>query len=461
MRDGWIQPRARGAFLHARIRGARMMAAATILLTSAIGGTVSGLPSTAAALPAPKAYIGLYGNNTIGVLDTATGHVLRSIKVPAGPEGVIVTPDGRRVYVSSEDATQLSVIDTATDKVIKTLDLGRSPEGMALSRDAKTLLVAMFDIGKLDVIDTSTLKITAQVSVAKPHGVALAPDGRTAYVGSQDVPDHNAIVVVDIPGRRVAARLPVDQTPRGLTASPDGKSMYFTEANSADIQVLDTATNKVTAKIAVGPIPHQIAFTPDHKYALAVVQATGQLAIIDVASHQVVKDVAVGKFPHWVGLTSDGALAYVTNEGDNTASVVDMVKQQVVATILVGDGPRKISLQRGPGAMSEYLPPSTTPAAQGFAARALQPAAAMANDTQIHMATFTFGPPTVTVRVGQKVTWIDGDPVPHTATAKDGQWNTGQVVPGGSFTVTMTKPGTYEYFCGDHPFMQAKIIVTK
>src|SRR5207247_6445222 len=147
---------------------------------------------------------------------------------------------------------------------------------------------------------------------------------------------HSAAVFVDIPGRRVSARLPLDHAPRGLTAGPDGNSMYFTEANGADIQVLDTATNMVTTKSAVGPIPHQVAFTPDHKRALAVVQATGQLAIVDVASHQVVKDVAVGKFPHWVGLTSDGTLAYVTNEGDNTVSVVDMAKEQVVATILVG-----------------------------------------------------------------------------------------------------------------------------
>jgi plastocyanin len=111
--------------------------------------------------------------------------------------------------------------------------------------------------------------------------------------------------------------------------------------------------------------------------------------------------------------------------------------------------------------MSEYLPPSTTPAAEGFAARAPQAVMARPGDTQISMATFTFGPSTATVRVGQRVTWIDGDPVPHTATAKDLRWNSGQVVPGGSFTMTMTKPGTYEYFCGNHPFMQAKIIVTK
>ena len=444
----------------ARVSRARTLATALVLLVGLAGGSAS-TAHPAAAVGGPKAYVGLYGNNTIGVLDTATGRVLKTIKVPAGPEAVIVTPDGRRVYASSEDATELSVIDTATDRVVKTLELGRTPEGMALSRDAKTLLVAMFDIGKLDVIDTSTLTVSAQVSVAKPHGVALAPDGRTAYVGSQDVPDRDAIVVVDVPARRVAARLPVDQAPRGLTASPDGKSVYFTEANSAAIQVLDTMTNKVTTQIPVGPIPHQIAFTPDHKYALAVVQASGQLAIIDAASHQVVKDVAVGKFPHWVGLTSDGAFAFVTNEGDNTVSVVDMTAQQVVATILVGDGPRKISLQRGAGAMSAYEPPSTPPTPEGFAARAPQPAVTRAGDVLIRMATFAFGPSSVRVRVGQRVTWINGDPVPHTATAMDLRWSSGQVVPGGSFTTTWTTPGTYEYFCGDHPFMQARVIVTK
>jgi plastocyanin len=77
------------------------------------------------------------------------------------------------------------------------------------------------------------------------------------------------------------------------------------------------------------------------------------------------------------------------------------------------------------------------------------------------MATFAFGPSAVTIRVGHRVTWINGDPVPHTATAKDLRWTSGQLLPGGSFAMTMTKPGTYEYFCGDHPFMQAKVIVTK
>ncbi|HLJ59385.1 MAG TPA: cupredoxin domain-containing protein [bacterium] len=447
--------RVRSALRRAATRGARVLAAALLMATGLMWGTAFGPRPTAAATTAPKAYIGLYGDNAIGVLDTATGHMLKTIKVPAGPEAVVLTPDGRTVYVSSEDATDLSVIDTDTDQVAKTLPLGESPQGMALSRDARTLLVAVFGTNKVDVVDTSTLRVTAQFTVAKPHGVALSPDGRTAYVGAQDAPNNNAIVVLDVAGRRVVATLALDKTPRGLTVSPDGKSMYFSLAGSDAIQVLDTATNRIATQITVGAVPHQIAFTPDRKYALVIVQGINQLAIIDVASRQVIKDVAVGKFPHWVGLTSDGALAYVTNEGANTVSVVDMAKQQVVATIPVGNAPRKITLQRGSGAMSGYT--SSAAAVAPIAAQAPQATGAGA---QIHIKNFAYGPVTVTVGTGQQVTWVNDDAVPHTATAAGKQWDSGQLAPGSSFTVTMTKPGTYVYNCEVHPFMQAKVVVT-
>jgi YVTN family beta-propeller protein len=452
-----------GHWLFRHRHGARVLGAILTLAMCIVSGGPAGPRATAAAV-APKAYIGLYGDDAIGVLDTASGRLLRTIKVPAGPEAVIVSPDGSRVYVSSEDATQVSVIDTATDAVVNTLDLGAFPEGMALSRDGRTLLAAVFGIDKVDLIDTATMTVTAQFSVAKAHGVALSPDGMTAYVGAQDVPDHNAIVVLDVPGRKVAAQVPLSKTPRGLTVSPDGKSLYFTLANSAGVEVMDTATNAVVTEIPVGPIPHQIAFTPDRARALVAVQGTGRLAIIDVASRKVVKQVAVGRYPHWVGVTSDGTLAYVTNEGDNTVSVVDLVSQNVVATLKVGSEPRKVSLQRGAGAMSSYVP-AAAGATGGFAARPLRPAPApRTGNIQIRVRGFAFGSDKVTVAAGHTVTWINDDPVPHTATAQTTHgklWDTGQVVPGSSMTVTMSKPGTYVYQCDDHPFMRATVVVTR
>ena len=79
----------------------------------------------------------------------------------------------------------------------------------------------------------------------------------------------------------------------------------------------------------------------------------------------------------------------------------------------------------------------------------------------IQMKNFAFDPPAIAVSVGQTLTWTNNDVVPHTATADEKFWDSGQMAPGLTYTVTVTKPGTYDYRCSIHPFMHAKVIVTK
>ena len=88
-------------------------------------------------------------------------------------------------------------------------------------------------------------------------------------------------------------------------------------------------------------------------------------------------------------------------------------------------------------------------------------AAAAGGRVPIQMKNFAFDPAATTVRVGQTLSWTNDDVVPHTATADQKAWDSGQMAPGRSFTVTVTKPGTYGYTCANHPFMHAKVIVTK
>ncbi len=90
---------------------------------------------------------------------------------------------------------------------------------------------------------------------------------------------------------------------------------------------------------------------------------------------------------------------------------------------------------------------------------AQSPQAAATQGVLIHIRSFTFGPATVTVDPGQQVTWVNDDPVPHTATDAAKAWDTGQLQPGTSVSVTFTKAGTYLYNCTVHPFMQATVIV--
>jgi plastocyanin len=72
-----------------------------------------------------------------------------------------------------------------------------------------------------------------------------------------------------------------------------------------------------------------------------------------------------------------------------------------------------------------------------------------------------FSPNTVTASVSANntVTWVNDDSSPHTVTADDGSFNSGNIAPGQSFSYTFTTPGTYKYHCTYHPWMTATVVV--
>lgn len=76
----------------------------------------------------------------------------------------------------------------------------------------------------------------------------------------------------------------------------------------------------------------------------------------------------------------------------------------------------------------------------------------------VDIADFKFKPEAVTVKAGTKVTWINQDVAPHTATAS-GAFDTGTLKKGDEKTLTLKKAGSYAYVCEFHPFMRATVIV--
>jgi Icc protein len=79
---------------------------------------------------------------------------------------------------------------------------------------------------------------------------------------------------------------------------------------------------------------------------------------------------------------------------------------------------------------------------------------------EIGIDNFQFEPPSLSVRAGTAVTWVNGDDVPHLIASADGHFQSSKVLDtGGRFTVTFAKPGTYSYFCSLHPKMQGKVVV--
>jgi YVTN family beta-propeller protein len=336
--------------------------AVVLAVLGVLAGWVVGTGSLSAA-EAPKAYVGLFKDDAVAVIDTTQNKVLSTISVPKGPHGLVVTPDGRKVYVSSDGASTVSVIDTAADRVVASIDVGGNPHGLAVSGDGRRVLVLGWGSNRALVIDTATDRVIGEVPIAQPHNGTLSRDGRTGWVASQQQ-GATALVRLDLATWKEAGRVPLDKTPRGLELSPDGRRVFFTLAGVNAIQVLDTATRQIVTRIAVGASPHYASFTPDGRWALAVVQGPGELGILDTANNTLAATVAVGRTPHWSTSSSDGHTAYVTNEGSNDVSVVDLASRTVTATIAVGSAPRKIAVQPVSGAAA------TTPEAVRAAAAA-------------------------------------------------------------------------------------------
>jgi Icc protein len=79
---------------------------------------------------------------------------------------------------------------------------------------------------------------------------------------------------------------------------------------------------------------------------------------------------------------------------------------------------------------------------------------------EIGIDNFKFSPNPLTVKSGTKVVWINNDDVPHLIVSTQNKFRQSQVLDTNQrFAVTLTKPGTYDYFCSLHPMMQGKIIV--
>jgi plastocyanin len=81
--------------------------------------------------------------------------------------------------------------------------------------------------------------------------------------------------------------------------------------------------------------------------------------------------------------------------------------------------------------------------------------------TTVSMKNIQFSPKSLTVKVGQTVTWTNDDSVDHNVIAGDGTFKSGNFGHGATFKWKATKAGTFKYTCTIHPGMDGTLTVTK
>jgi len=80
--------------------------------------------------------------------------------------------------------------------------------------------------------------------------------------------------------------------------------------------------------------------------------------------------------------------------------------------------------------------------------------------TKIHevaIKSFKFDPERIAVKVGDTIRWTNEDLAPHTATATQGSWDTGEIVKGDSVSLVVNDGMEANYFCAFHPHMKGSV----
>jgi len=296
----------------------------------------------AVILAVSVAVVGLVGT---GVASAAPNPVVSgSLRVGYHPQGVAVTPDGTKVYVTNYGGSDVSVVDTATKTVTGTITVGSYPYDVAITPDGTTAYVTNHGSASVSIIDTATDTVTGTITPGDyPAGVAISPNGTRLYVTRYG---NGSLVVIDTATNTVIADVSMGASAysSSVAVTPDGTLAYVTNSGLGNVTAINTATNTVVATISVGSSPFDVAISPDSTTAYVTNSASVTVSAIDTATNTVSATITAGACPLGIDVSSDGTSVYVTNCGDGTVSVINTTSKSVTNTINVGSYPYGVAI---------------------------------------------------------------------------------------------------------------------
>src|SRR5215467_15493077 len=288
-------------------RNARFLSAGFLILLICVVWTLLASAQLSAIISTNPAIVYVSnGGGGITEINTANNSVIATAPFPNNANGVVVTPDGQRIYASNRDVGQVTVFDAATNVPITVIPVGNGNDNL---------------------------------------GLAISPDGSLVYVANQF---SGTVTVIATATNTVVQTIPTGFEPIWITFSTDDPRAYVSNQASGTVSVVDTASGSIIANIFGFSCPFHSKVTLDGSKLLVSSQCDNSLKLVSLASNTIVNSIPTGPNPRGIALSADGTRAYVADWFSNTVDVIDVSAQSNLQTpIVVGLNPWGLAITPG------------------------------------------------------------------------------------------------------------------
>lgn len=325
------------------------------LACAAAGAGGTDVPGRA---PSHALVVGLESEDAVAFVDPAAGDVLRKVPVGISTEDVegvhalLVSPDGRHVYISMAHGWPYGSVWKLTadgDSLVGRTDVGLFPATMAMTPDGAWLFVANYNLhgdprtDTVSVVHAPTMTEVKQIPVCvKPHGMVASHDGRSVYVSCtrDDVVKRIGVASLQVVDS-TNVRTDEDRAAggvcyaAGLALSADDDRLFVACHRHAEVRVVRTDPfGEIVGRIPTGAGPYLLQLGPDGERLWVPNRNDGSYTVIDVeAGAAVATRPSSATHPHTFAFGPDGT-AYLSMESHAVVpGAIDVIDPRTLDTV--------------------------------------------------------------------------------------------------------------------------------
>jgi len=246
-----------------------------------VHGVAGRLDHFTADVKRKRLFVSALGNNTVEVIDTFAGRVIRSIKGLGQPQGPLYVPGFDKLYVANAENGKVNVYDGATYTLKKTIDFGVDPDNVRYDSASKKVFVGFGEEdGGIAMIDPATDERVGQVYKTEGHPESFQVEASGEHIFA-NVPD--AGMVVESIDRKTGAvtKWPLEglKGNYAMALNEEDHRLFTVTRKTPMLVVLDTQTGNEVARLRAAGECDDVYFDASRK-RIYVIGGEGIISVI-------------------------------------------------------------------------------------------------------------------------------------------------------------------------------------